>query len=237
MSVAVLLLLQVAAGQPTRGQEVLASMHERWAGRWFTTLTFVQRTTFPDRPPETWYESVATPGRLRIDFGPVDSMNTAIIKDDSVHRYRHGKLVGSRPYSNMLGVALSDVYAQPVAATAAMLEREGVDLSRVRPDTLRGRQVWVIGGAVGDTTSPQLWVERERLLLLRICESGPDGRTLMGDVLARAEGPIPVETELVFRESGAEAQREVYTQIAFNPRLDPWTFLTGEWRRPSWIPR
>ncbi len=235
MSLAVLLLLQVATGQPQTGQDVVARMHDRWQGKWFRTFTFVQRTTFPDKPAQTWYETIQNPGRLRIDFGPIDSMNTAIIKNDSVYQFKRGQPTGSHPYPNTLGIVLSDVYAQPVAETTAQLERHGVNLSKLRADTLRGQRVWVIGAAAGDSTSPQLWVDQQRLLLLRIHESGPGGKTLVGDVLRRAPGAIPVETEMVFRENGKEIQREEYTQLTFDADLDPSVFETGEWKRPSWI--
>jgi len=235
MSLAVLLLLQVATGQPQSGQDVLARMHDHWEGKWFRTFTFVQRTTFPDGPARTWYETVENPGRLRIDFGPVDSMNTAIIKNDSVYQFKRGQPTGGHPYPNILGLVLSDVYALPVAETAAQLERHGVDLSKLRADTLRGQRVWVIGAAAGDSTSPQLWVDQQRLLLVRIHESGPGGKILVGDVLRRASGPIPVETEMLFKENGKEIQREEYAQLTFDARLDPWVFETGEWKRPGWI--
>jgi hypothetical protein len=237
MSLAVLLLLQVATGQPQTGQDVLTRMHDRWQGKWFRTFTFVQRTTFPDKPAQTWYETIENPGRLRIDFGPVDSMNTAIITNDSVYQFKRGQPTGGHPYPNTLSIVLSDVYAQPVAETTAQLEQHGVDLSKVRGDTLRGQRVWVIGAAAGDSTSPQLWVDQQRLLLLRIHESGPGGATLVGDVLRRAPGAIPVETEMVFRENGKEVQREEYTRLTFDAALDPGVFETRQWKRPGWIPK
>ena len=237
MSLAVLLLLQVATAQPRNGHDVVARMHDHWQGKWFRTLTFVQRTTFPDGRTETWYETVENPGRLRIDFGPVDSMNTAIMRDDSVFQFKRGRPAGGHPYPNMLGAVLSDVYGQPVAETVRQLEREGVDLGKVRADTLRGQRVWVVGAAAGDSTSPQIWVDQQRLLLVRVHEAGPGGAVVVGDVLRRAPGAIPVEIELVFRENGKEIQREAYTQLTFDPRLDPWVFATGEWKRPTWIPK
>ena len=236
MSLAVLLLLQVAAAEPRSGHDVIARMHDRWQGKWFRTLTFVQRTTFPDRPAETWHETIQNPGRLRIDFGPVDSMNTAIMRNDSVYQFKRGKPAGPHPYPNTLGVVLSDVYAQPVAMTVRQLEAAGFDLAKIRADTLRGQRVWVIGAAAGDSTSPQLWIDHERLLLLRLHEAGPAGAVMIGDVLRRASGRIPVETEMRFRENGKEVQREEYTQLTIDPQLDPWVFDAGEWKRPSWIP-
>lgn len=237
MSLAVLMFLQVASGQPASGHDVVARMHDRWQGKWFRTLTFVQQTRFPDGSAHTWYETIASPGRLRIDFGPVDSMNTAIMKSDSIFQFKRGKPAGGHPYPSILGVALSDVYGQPVAETVAKLERGGVDLFKVRSDTLRGQPVWVIGAGPGDSTSPQLWIDQQRLLLVRLHEAGPDGAVVVGEVLRRASGPIPVEIEMAFLENGKEVQREEYTRLAFNPRLDPWTFETGRWQRPTWIPK
>jgi hypothetical protein len=87
-----------------------------------------------------------------------------------------------------------------------------------------------------DSTSPQLWVDQRRLLLLRIHEPGL-AETLVGDVLRRASGAIPVETEMVFRENGKEIQREEYHPAHVRRRADPWVFETGEWKRPAWIPK
>ena len=162
-------------------------------------------------------------------------MNTAIIKNDSVYQFKRGRPSGAHPYPNTLGIVLSDVYAQPVAETVAQLEQHGMDLSKLRADTLRGQRVWVVGAAAGDSTSPQLWVDQQRLLLVRIHESGPGGKTLVGDVLRRASGAIPVETQMVFREDGKEIQREEYTQLTFDAALDSSVFETGEWKRPGWI--
>jgi hypothetical protein len=164
-------------------------------------------------------------------------MNTAIIKNDSVYQFKRGQLAGSHPYPNTLGIVLSDVYAQPVAETEAQLARHGFDLSKLRADTLRGQRVWVIGAGAGDGTSPQLWIDQQRLLLVRIHESGPGGKILVGDVLRRASGAVPVETEMAFKEDGKEIQREEYTRLTFDAALDPGVFETRVWKRPGWIPK
>ena len=73
------LLTARASAQPTpkSGEEVLQRMHDAYAGKWYRTLTFVQKTTRyrPDGTSNvsTWFESLehAGPGatRLRIDIG------------------------------------------------------------------------------------------------------------------------------------------------------------------------
>jgi hypothetical protein len=42
---------------PKSGEDLVRQMHDRYAGKWYRNLTFVQTTTSPDRPPETWYEA------------------------------------------------------------------------------------------------------------------------------------------------------------------------------------
>ena len=57
------------AGPPPDGRAILAAMHERYAGKWYGTLTFVQHNTATrlDDSTEhsTWREYAALPGRLR----------------------------------------------------------------------------------------------------------------------------------------------------------------------------
>ena len=58
---------------PKTGEDVVRAMNERYAGRWYKTLTFVQKTTYPDGRIETWHEALSMPGLLRIDIEPLDS--------------------------------------------------------------------------------------------------------------------------------------------------------------------
>src|SRR5262249_20497528 len=50
---------------------LLRAMHERYDGKWYRTVTFVQKTTIGlpsgGTVNQTWYEAGELPGRLRID--------------------------------------------------------------------------------------------------------------------------------------------------------------------------
>ena len=66
-----------SAGSPETiadGKALVRAMHDRYAGSWYKTLTFVQTTVNinPDgsSKSETWYEAMACPGKLRIDVLP-----------------------------------------------------------------------------------------------------------------------------------------------------------------------
>jgi hypothetical protein len=60
------------SAEPADGTALLARMHDRYAGKWFHTMTFVQRTTQrrADGTDQvtTWYEAQRG-SRLRIDVG------------------------------------------------------------------------------------------------------------------------------------------------------------------------
>src|SRR5215468_1638628 len=60
-------------GDPRDGRAVLERMHTAYAGKWYATLAFVQRTLHPKpdggQDTSTWYESFKGANQMRIDFG------------------------------------------------------------------------------------------------------------------------------------------------------------------------
>ena len=157
--------------EPTDGRALLARMHDRYQRRWFNTLTFVQRTT--QRKPDgtsqvsTWYEALRGT-RLRIDVGDPTAGNGALYTPDSVYVVRAGKVVRSRAEGNPFLPLIMGVYIQPVESTVAQIAPLEVDLSRIRLQDWEGKSTYVVGStSPSDTTSPQFWVERDRLIVTR----------------------------------------------------------------------
>ena len=108
-----ILLLSGAASAiaPKDGEALIREMHQRYDGKWYRTLTFVQKTSFPDGRSETWYEAAEMPGKLRIDVAPVDSMNTILFRNDSVYQYQRGERKVAEAMTHPLMVLGFDVYA------------------------------------------------------------------------------------------------------------------------------
>lgn len=160
-----------AVGSPASGVDLVRSMHDRYAGQWYRTLTFVQRTTKWDstgaRTISTWYESLAVPSTLRIDIGPPREGNGVLFTADSTYVVRKGQLVRTSPGGNDLTTLLFDVYVDPVDTTLATLRSLGFDLDRIRRDTCAGRATYIVGADAGDLTRPQFWVDSERLVVVR----------------------------------------------------------------------
>ena len=233
-----LLAAAPSARPPASGQALIQQMHDRYADTWYHTLRFQQQTTrtAPDgiKHVETWYETASIPGILRIDIAPLDSGRAIIYDGPRQFIFRHDSLVAKRNDRNLLMTLGFDVYAQPPATTAAQLEAEGMDLSKIREDTWHGRPVYVVGAAPGDSTSNQFWIDRDRLLFVRLIQR-------LGDP-AHPENPAPL-LEATFDKyqkldggwiaplvvawiNGREVQREEYSNMIANLKLPDGLFDT-----------
>ncbi len=226
------------------GEDVLRAMHDRYAKTWYETLTFTQKSTTysPDgtSKSETWHEALSAPGKLRIDIGTPSDGNGYLMVDGTLTVVQAGKEAGSRPLVNMLLVLGFDVYRQTPEATAKIAKAEGYDLTKFHEETWEGHPVYVVGAEKGDLKSKQFWVEKDRLLFVRLFEPTQrdankfqdirfeDYREMAGGwVAARVE--VHVDDKMVFSEE--------YTDILCNAKLvpstfDPKQFTSTHWEKP-----
>lgn len=225
---------------PRNGEELIQRMHQRYDGKWYRTLTFVQKTTLPNGDVETWYEAISAPGFLRIDIAPLDSMKTLIFRNDSIYDFRAGKLARSSPMVHPLLVLGFDVYVQPVSETVRKLRGLKFDLSKIHERTWQGRATYVVGAAEGDSTSAQFWIDKERLYFVRSLEPSPKDPAVMLDTRFekyRKMGDGWLELEVLFLAGGEVKMREEYTEPRIGMELDPALFDTRKWTPPSWLDR
>ena len=233
-----LLMITALAADPPAGAAVIHQMRARYDGKWYRTLTFVQKTTLPDGKVETWYEALAAPGQLRIDIAPLDSMRTLIFHSDSLFEFRAGQRVDARPLLHPLLVLGFDVYVQPESVTVAKLRSLGYDLSRVHETTWQGRPTLVIGASAGDSTTRQFWIDKARLYFVRSLEPSPKDSSVTVETRFeqyRAMGGGWLEHEVRFLAAGKLRMREEYGQARIDVPLDPDLFRTDRWTPPTWI--
>lgn len=224
---------------------LLEAMHARYAAQRAPTLTFVQETILhrPDGRVDTttWYEAAA-PGKLRIDFAPVEAGNGVLYMGGRRYTFQGGELVDERPEVNPLQVLLMDVFAQPVPRTAAALEGLGFDLSARYETTWQGRSVVVVGAAsAADAQAPQFWVDAERLVVLRVLQPvGPEGAHLLDvHVTEHTEmDGVPHETALLIYVDDRLVQEEYYHDVRPGAPVDPALFDPADWSldAPYWTP-
>jgi hypothetical protein len=219
------------------GEDLLAAMRAKYEGKWYTTLTFTQKTSRlqPDGTwnVATWYEAMRVPGRLRIDFDPVSAGNGVLYARDTAFTFRNGQPVAPTPSINPLLLLGFDVYGNPPARTAALLRREGYDLARVRADSFEGRPMIVVGALRTDpATRKQIWIDAERLYFVRLLGPARDTTKVQDTrfVNYRREGDAWVSPRVEIYSDGKLIFYEDYTNIRANVLLDDAIFDPSKWK-------
>jgi hypothetical protein len=243
------LAAQSTAARPTTprsGTEVLEAMHAAYAGKWYHTLRFVQKTTLrrPDgsEAEQTWYETLrhtpATGVQLRIDFGDLAAGNGALFTADSTYRVRGGRAEDPVAHGNEFLPLIEGVYVQPVQRTVRELGQMKVDLSRVRSGTWEGKPVWIVGAtSAADTTSPQFWVDTDRKLLVRMViapdASRPPLDVHLGGYTRTGGGWLATRIEMF--QGGVRRQAEEYSNWKVDVPVDAALFDLSRWTTaPHW---
>jgi len=158
---------------PPSGRDIVKKMHDRYAGKWYHTLTFTQTTEMYRndslRGTQTWHEFIRFPDRFRMDFGAADSGNAVIFRGDSAYRYRNGQL-RSVTINNNEGLIflLGGIYFYRLEQTCQILSDSlHFDLTQTREDNWKGHPVYVIGKEGAN----QLWIDQQNLCLVRMIKA------------------------------------------------------------------
>lgn len=229
---------------PPDGRAIIEQMHARYAGQWFSNLTFKQATTVraPDgrQTVTTWYEAVQAPGRLRIDISDPSAGNGMLYTGDSTYVVRRGAITRASAEGNPFLPFVVGVYTQPVERTLKELAPWKFDLSRVRLDRFDDRPVYVVGASSpADLSSPQFWVDTARLVVVRmIVRLGPEAAAKAYDI--RLENYVPVgkswlATRVVMQSDGVVRQTEDYSNYQIDRPLSQELFDAARWTTaPHW---
>ena len=221
----------------TTADQLVRAMHDRYAATWYHTLSFQQDAirTMPDGSTQTqvWLEAADVPGKLWIETGPHDSGNGAIYRNDSLYVIRGGQVARSLKQRNALLILGFDVYRQPAAVTSRILAEEGFVMGPVRSDSWQGRSVWVAGAAAGDAHHKQFWVDKQRLLFVRMIAPDAQDSTKTSDIRFnkyRKHGGGWVSPEVDFLVDGKRTLLEVYANVKVDVALDKSRFDPASWK-------
>jgi hypothetical protein len=226
-----------ASAEPviTTGHELLAAMHARYEGRWFSTLSFLQNNTLYSaaggEQKSQWLEHMSVPGKLRIDYLPLASHSGVLYEGGKVHVFDNGRRTQSQPGVNPLLVLGFDVYAQPVEMTARTLDSLGFDLGMMYLGEWKGRRTIVIGAQVGDTTTNQFWVDAERLLFVRLIQRNAAKTVVSEQRFDRYTdfNGFPIAIEVLMLRNGRPYFKEEYADVRVNQPIPPEVFDPARW--------
>ena len=217
--------------------ELIRAMHDRYADNWYKSLRFVQSNTFYTQSggeqKSRWIQTLSVPGKLRIDFEPLSSKSGLLILNNRVTTFDNGKRVDSRRAIQGILTLTSDVFAIPPEVTSRRLDSLKVDLDKFRTAKLEKKKVYVIGADDGDLESNQVWIDAERLLLVRIIQQEKRGdRTIVTDTRVGGYKDVdgyPIAHELVATRDGKPYFREEYEDVRVNGELPPGIFDPSRW--------
>jgi hypothetical protein len=216
---------------------LLKAMHDRYDGKFLKTMSFLQNNTaYTPSGAEVksqWYEHIEVPGKLRIAFLPATTKSGMVQVENKVASFDNGIRVDFRPSINPLLLLTSDVYVAPVAGVTRDLDSLHVDLEAMRDDEWEGQPVYVVGAKKGDTTSNQMWVDRDHLRLVRFIQSSKAGeRTIVSDIRVLNYKEIQgfdIPTEFLIIRNGRPFWREQYADVRINEELPAGTFDQARW--------
>ena len=218
------------------GDDVVAAMYKKYNKTWYSTLTFQQATTNykPDGTStvSTWYEALLAPGKLRIDFTPLEKHDGIIFAGNKVYSYKDGKLAGSRDFVHPLLVLGFDVYKQSVETTIAAIKGMDIDLSVVHEEQWQGKTAIVIGAKQGDLTTPQFWIDKKDLIFVRLIEKGGRDKKSIQETQFNKYVKVKggwVSVEVKFYIDGKMVTTEEYTNIKTGMTLNPDLWNTDKW--------
>ncbi len=218
-------------------EQLISAMHKKYAGKWYKTLIFAQKTTTfkPDGTEENgiWYEALSMPGKLRVDYDPLASGGGVIYAGGISNSFKDGKLIASRPVEHALLVLGFDVYFQPVETTLAQIKKMKVDASVLREDKWQNRDVYVVGARAGDLRSPQFWIDKKNLYFVRLVQPvGKDGANIQEiefNKYEKVKGGGWIAPEVVFIVNGKRTFLEEYYGIRTGIPLDEDLFDPNKW--------
>jgi hypothetical protein len=221
------------------GLSLLKKMHSHYEGKWYSTVTFDQKTTRFDEhgsitTVNTWYEALSLPDKLNIKFDDMSKGNGLLFRNDSIYQYNEGQVVNSRIMYHPLLILGFSVYRQPIEKTVASLKTLGFDLEKAYQTEYNGKTVYVVGALEGDDYSNQFWIEKDRLLFVRMIQNFGNNRIqeVIFDKYERV-GQGWIAPEVRFYMNGKMTLLEEYTKIKttdlnddiFNPKM----FLEANW--------
>jgi hypothetical protein len=221
----------------TSGAGLIKAMHDRYDGKYLKTMSFLQNNTRYNATGEEqksqWYKHIEIPGKLRIAFLPATQKSGLVQIDDRVASFDNGIRVDFRPSVNPLLLLSSDVYVAPITTVMRGLDSLHVDPEMIRSDVWDGQPVYVVGAKAGDTTSNQMWVDRDELRLVRFIQRQKAGdRTIVSDIRVlnyKEMSGFDVPTEFLVIRNGRPVWREQYADVRINEDFPPGTFDQARW--------
>jgi len=220
---------------------LIEAMRTRYDGKWYETLTFIQETIQYRQDGSidttTWYEAYTAPGKLRIDFAPIDQGNGLLFADDVRYTLQGGTATEQRPQVHPLLLLGFDVYHLPAAESTRKLESLGFDLSKMYETMWQDRATYVVGAESEAEKAPTFWIDKEHLYFIRMIRYiGPDSSNVQEVQFNNYQrlGGGWIAPQVLFTFDGQPTMKETYSAMRTGVALDTTLFAPDRWHATHW---
>ncbi len=235
LSLAIIFLFSFQDSKPVSGVKILEKMHKRFAGKWYKTFTFTQKTESYKNDSliktATWYEAIVFPDYFRISFGEIKEGNAVIFIKDSSFNFSKGKLVRKGLRGEDLTFLLGGMYFHSIDTVLVKMRKEGYDITKAHEITWNGRKYYIIGSNTDDEKQNQLWIDKEKLFVKRFIKFNGANKEegLFGDHVKI--GKAWSETSCSFFVNDKLIQKETYYDCIANKQVDMGLFDPGNFKK------
>lgn len=208
----------------TQAQDIVQQMYKTHAKDFRKSLSFVQQTEFYRNDSmvrkDIWYEVLVYPDKLRIDINDALSGNAIFYVNDSSYRFHNNVLKIKSYQPHDLLFVLGGMYSFNLDEVYKRLKKMGYNTDKYFETTWKGQKVIVVGTDKEETESNQFWVDKEKLVTVRILNNkdGQKSEVLCEDYIKL--GNNWCETKIEFFINGKLRQTEKYTEIKDNINVD-----------------
>jgi hypothetical protein len=206
------------------GKKILAKMYKRYAGKWYKNFTFSQTTENYKNDSliktTTWHETIVFPDYFRISFGEPREGNAVIYKKDSTYNFRKGKLVQNGLRNEDIPFLLGGMYFIPLDSVKSKMIIEGYDITKAHESIWEGKKVYVIGSVTDEEKLSQLWIDKEKLIVVRFVKYLPTMKQDARMSNHQQFGKAWSETNVVFYLNDKLYQKETYYNCKVNTQVD-----------------
>ena len=231
----VFLLFAFSLKKEITAKEVLAKMHKRYAGKWHKNVSFSQATeNFKNDSlikTTQWHENIVFPDYFRITFGESKEGNAIIYIKDSSFLFKNSKLIRSELRTDDITLLIGGMYFMPLDTAIAKIAKEGFDITKVHESKWQGKKVYVIGSSTDDEKLSQLWIDKEKLVVVRFIKYLPTMKqeAIMTD--HKKMGKSWMEKTVIFNLNDKLYQKEKYYNEKVNTEIDMSLFNIKEFKK------
>ncbi|MCP4724328.1 MAG: hypothetical protein GY863_04805 [bacterium] len=203
------------------GEDVIRAMYAKYEGKWFRNMSLKQNIIRYNRDGTVRSDGIMTeqlrlPGIVRGNTLPMEDGNAEIFKDNTYHIFQNGKLVNKQRYIHGVLILGFDVYLQEPEKTIALLEEDGVDFSKMHETVWQDKPVYVVGTDSSDLSVNQFWIEKERLVVVRLFKKSVRNAAMVNEIQFNKLEPLGegwVAGELIFKLNGKMYIHETYVEF------------------------